>query len=1026
MFRSKVSREVEFGEGAYSAGFRSHLVRFTPARQAKARMTARLRHNGSNVGRLVLACASTLLLSSAERASALTTADDLCTGNPCIISSNQNIDNGSVLDFGFRLVILEAKLDVGSGSMRLLCGGLTVQGKGQLRGKGGLGSPGGSIIIESWLDIVLNGTPLGGTVMLNGTDGGTLSLSTFGGTVTGFGELNLKNSVLSASGGDLSIATGGSVNLTGELNLGGGADGDGGSIDIVAVGDVSMTGPIDISGGGFGGGFLDISSGGSVTLGSVLADGGGEGGDGGATDIIATGSITLTGSYDARGSLGIERCGDGGDVDLLAGGDVTLGATMELNGPGSCCGGAIMIDGQNLHLQSSILIRGTASEGCGGSMEASAENLLSLTGDIEADGGEGGGDICLLAGGDLQVQGLIDARGRTELGSGPLFIELEAGGVLSISNHILGHGGTNGFGGDLVLTGCEITVSPSVSVTADGIFGAISFFANDKLTLGGTYSAGPLNAVIDIFFGPQAGPPNLSGASFNIPPSVLLDLLLVPCQLCETDAECDDGDPCTDNACVPGTGCVKTNNSASCSDGSACTDGDVCETGACVPGPLLDCSDGNLCTNDVCDPIGGCSNPDNSDPCDDGSVCSVGDFCGAGSCVPGPPLDCSDGNICTDDLCDAIGGCSNPDNSNLCEDGSACTEGDVCSGGSCLSGPPRDCADSNECTDDSCNPASGCVHTDNNDPCDVSDPCTTGGACSGGSCSSVPIDCNDSNPCTNDSCAGGVCNNAFNSAQCDDGDACTTDSCDSIDGCQNEALPNCTSADADGDLKLDSVDECTTHVWTLFPNTPPNQHPIGFGLSLRNLMSPGAQQIKAKGFFNPGPFAPPMDPSTDGVHVQVSDESGLLYEVNVPGGLSGSSPCSDRDGWRADVRPGKIKWKYRNRSGALPPLCVPGSAMGLSSLQIKDRRNSAKQSYQFKLKAKDTTLLGTPSLPVRRMQFDLVMGVAPSPGEASTQAIQGLCAEALIIGDPIAQKSKPSCKVETIGTTASKIDCKGI
>ena len=83
-------------------------------------------------------------------------------------------------------------------------------------------------------------------------------------------------------------------------------------------------------------------------------------------------------------------------------------------------------------------------------------------------------------------------------------------------------------------------------------------------------------------------------------------------------------------------------------------------------------------------------------------------------------------------------------------------------------------------------------------------------------------------------------------------------------------------------------------------------------------------------------------------------------------------------------------------------------------------------SFSSAFGAKGTTLLGTPSLPVRRMQFDLVMGVAPSPGEASTQAIQGLCAEALIAGDPVAKKSKPSCRVEQIGTTATKIDCKGI
>ena len=93
-------------------------------------MKSRLRDNRSNVGRLVWVCASALLLGSGERALALTAPHDLCTGNPCIISSNKNVNDGSVLDFGFRFVILEAKLNVGSGSRRLICGGLTVQGNG--------------------------------------------------------------------------------------------------------------------------------------------------------------------------------------------------------------------------------------------------------------------------------------------------------------------------------------------------------------------------------------------------------------------------------------------------------------------------------------------------------------------------------------------------------------------------------------------------------------------------------------------------------------------------------------------------------------------------------------------------------------------------------------------------------------------------------------------------------------------------------------------------------------------------------
>ena len=75
-----------------------------------------------------------------------------------------------------------------------------------------------------------------------------------------------------------------------------------------------------------------------------------------------------------------------------------------------------------------------------------------------------------------------------------------------------------------------------------------------------------------------------------------------------------------------------------------------------------------------------------------------------------------------------------------------------------------------------------------------------------------------------------------------------------------------------------------------------------------------------------------------------------------------------RDGWTTGGPPSRTIWKYRNRSGALPPACTPGSAQGLSSVQIKDWRASAKQALQFKAKAKSATLLRDPDLPLTRVQ----------------------------------------------------------
>jgi hypothetical protein len=74
----------------------------------------------------------------------------------------------------------------------------------------------------------------------------------------------------------------------------------------------------------------------------------------------------------------------------------------------------------------------------------------------------------------------------------------------------------------------------------------------------------------------------------------------------------------------------------------------------CAPGG---CSDGNACSDDICNPDLGCTFPPNTAPCDDGNLCTDGDVCAAGACQPGPPLDCEDEDPCTLCSCDPLLGC---------------------------------------------------------------------------------------------------------------------------------------------------------------------------------------------------------------------------------------------------------------------------------------------------------------------------------------------------------------------------------
>lgn len=160
--------------------------------------------------------------------------------------------------------------------------------------------------------------------------------------------------------------------------------------------------------------------------------------------------------------------------------------------------------------------------------------------------------------------------------------------------------------------------------------------------------------------------------------SVGVHVQIVALAPCSADAECDDGDPCTEDLCDAGE-CVTP--AYDCDDGDACTFDSCCE-GFCFNLPLV-CNDNNACTADECDPALGCV---------------------------GVPISCDDGNACTTDSCTPATGCVHT--ALICNDGSACTG-------------------------DSCQPALGCVYTPiaGCNPCKPRDAqCTTNADCCSGSC----------------------------------------------------------------------------------------------------------------------------------------------------------------------------------------------------------------------------------------------------------------------------------------------------
>lgn len=230
-----------------------------------------------------------------------------------------------------------------------------------------------------------------------------------------------------------------------------------------------------------------------------------------------------------------------------------------------------------------------------------------------------------------------------------------------------------------------------------------------------------------------------------------------------------------------------------CNDQDLCTEDDWCEEGQCVGRPVF-CDDGNLCTDDFCDTGGNCDVEPNEEPCQDGDKCTLDDRCFDTQCRPGEPIDCDDGNQCTEDNCKPAVGCVNkpiagcedkcdeafqcnddnpctkddcnggncvhfPMNGEHCNDGNECTDDDFCEEWLCIGHVDRDCDDENPCTNDGCNPQNGCFHEPNNAPCDDGDSCTTDDFCGEGQCQGgKPKNCDDGNACTEDFCSqNGAC-----------------------------------------------------------------------------------------------------------------------------------------------------------------------------------------------------------------------------------------------------------------------------
>jgi hypothetical protein len=98
--------------------------------------------------------------------------------------------------------------------------------------------------------------------------------------------------------------------------------------------------------------------------------------------------------------------------------------------------------------------------------------------------------------------------------------------------------------------------------------------------------------------------------------------------------------------CSPDMSCGTCGSDAECEDGDPCTVNERCVNGQCVKGVPKPCNDSNECTVDTCNSsTGACERSPVSDPALLSGLC----------CDPDVPSTFSDGNVCTLDHCPLVG-----------------------------------------------------------------------------------------------------------------------------------------------------------------------------------------------------------------------------------------------------------------------------------------------------------------------------------------------------------------------------------
>ena len=555
------------------------------------------------------------------------TAADIVAQDPgcpssgaCTITKTFSVGTGCVLDFGARAVTIgnNGRLNIGSGAVTIKGASVTL-GTGAFIDGRGISRPtsnGGFLTVQATVAIMVLKSPLGtGRVDVSANNAAGSIQCSAGTSIAIDGSLHADSLTAGGSGGLIDLSAGQDITSTAgsTISAAGGLLANG-EVDMTTGGRVDLGDTVNVN--GQNGGTVIISSGTDTVLSGVTAKGTGSGsgsslqpGAGGSLNVAAGTQLQVNGSINADGTGG----GCGGAIDLAANfGDLVIAQSVSADAalPDHGGGGGLLtlsaVGSVNIHSGAAVTAISVGNMGFGGSVcvDASHGVDISTAAPLDASGGCGG---CVLADarGSLTLNGGARANANAFGGIGGM-ITLTAGdlgvGTLSVGSTVDVSGGPCSAGagcgpaGCTLLEGCDVTVTAGGTLDARGPGGGgvNTLTAHEQLSIAGSVVATSTSPAgtdgMNQAAYPSRKPPVIGGlvqpaAALN-PEATCADSgqtqCLVPCPVCG-DGVVEFPETC-DNAAGPPLSC----------DGCS----RFCQT--------ENCNDNNACTLDSCDPLLGC------------------------------------------------------------------------------------------------------------------------------------------------------------------------------------------------------------------------------------------------------------------------------------------------------------------------------------------------------------------------------------------------------------------------------------